>query len=169
MSVMYSFNGVADSTATVEQIHAAFGRENYWRARLAAGDAATTLDSLIVHTDGTVAVQVTQHLGRQLLPGVVARLVPGDLTMQCSETWAPDGDGRVRGRVGVVASGGLGSCNATTWLTRTDDGSRLGYDGRVHVKIPLVGGGLEKTIGADLAENLPSVLQFTTTWIAEHP
>jgi hypothetical protein len=166
---MYSFNGVADSAATVEQIYAAFAREDYWLARLAAGDVPTTLDSLVVRPDGSVAVQVTQHLGRQLLPGRVSKLLPGDLTMECSETWAPDGDGRVCGQVGVVVSGGLGSCSAAAWLTRTGDGSRLGYDGTVHVRIPLVGGGLEKTIGTDLAENLPSVLEFTTTWIAERP
>ncbi len=164
---MYSFNGLAESAATVDEIHAAFGREDYWRARLAAGDATTTLDSLVVHADGTVEVQVTQHLGRQLLPGMVARLVPGDLKMECSETWVPDDDGRVRGQVGVSVSGGLGSCSATTWLAPTVNGSRLSYDGRVEVKIPLVGGNLEKVIGADLAENLPSVLRFTTTWIAE--
>ncbi|MDA2890729.1 DUF2505 domain-containing protein [Mycolicibacterium sp. BiH015] len=166
---MYSFNGVADSAASVEQIHAAFGREDYWLARLAAGEMPSTLDSLVVRADGSVAVQVTQHLGRQLLPGMIAKLLPGDLTMECSETWVPDGDGRVCGRVGVVVSGGLGSCSAAAWLMRTGDGSRLGYDGTVHVKVPLVGGNLEKTIGADLAENLPSVLEFTTTWIAERP
>ena len=57
----------------MEQIHAAFGREDYWQARL-SGDASTTLDSLLVDDDGTVAVRVTQHLGRQLLPGLVAKL-----------------------------------------------------------------------------------------------
>lgn len=165
---MYAFNGAADSAATVEQIHEAFAREDYWLARLSAGDVPTTLDSLVVGGDGTVAVQVTQHLGRRLLPGMVAKLVPGDLTMECSETWAPDGDGRVCGQVGVVVSGGLGSCSAAAWLRRTGGGSRLDYDGKVHVKIPFVGGGLERSIGADLAENLPSVLEFTTTWIAQH-
>ncbi len=165
---MYSFSGMAESTAKVDEIHAAFGREDYWVARLAAGDVLTTLDSLVVHTDGTVAVHVTQHLGRQLLPAMVARLVPGDLKMACAETWARDEAGRVRGQVGVSVSGGLGSCSATTCLAPTAGGSRLSYDGRVEVKIPLVGGNVEKTIGADLADNLPSVLRFTTEWISEH-
>jgi hypothetical protein len=38
-----------------------------------------TLDWLVVDTDGTVTVHVTQHLGRHLLPGLVAKLIPGDL------------------------------------------------------------------------------------------
>jgi hypothetical protein len=38
----------------------------------------------------------------------------------------------------------------------------------VEVKIPLVAGKLEKSIGAGLAESIPAVQRFTTTWITEH-
>ena len=55
-----SFRGSTESTATVEKIHTAFGREDYWLHRLATGDAVT-LDSLAIHTDHTVAVRYTQH------------------------------------------------------------------------------------------------------------
>ena len=33
-----SFDIVAESPASVEQVHAAFGQEDYWPARVAAGD-----------------------------------------------------------------------------------------------------------------------------------
>lgn len=164
-----SFNGSAESTASVEGIHAAFGREDYWQDRLATSAAVTTLDALTVHADGTVAVRYTLDLGRQLLPGTVARLVPGDMKMQYAETWTPDDDEQVQGQIGVSVSGGLGSCTATTSLERTEQGSHLLFAGHVTVKIPLVGGNLEKAIGADLAANIPSVMDFTTTWISTHP
>ena len=163
-----SFDILTESPASVEQIHAAFGREDYWLARCAAGDAITTLDSLIVYADGTVTVRATQHLGRQLLPGLVANLVPGDLKILASETWRPVGDRQVRGQVSVSAPGGLGSSRAEAWLAPAGNGSQLRFAGRVEVKIPLVGGKLEKSIGAGLAENIPAVHRFTTTWIAEH-
>lgn len=165
-----SFDIVTDSPASVEQVHAAFGREDYWLARFAAGDAAasTTLDSLDVDADGTVTVRVTQHLGRQLLPGMVAKLVPGDLKVVNCETWRPIGDRQVRGQINVSATGGLGSGRAEAWLAPASDGSQLRYAVRVQVKIPLVGGKLEKSIGAGLAKSIPAVHRFTTTWIAEH-
>lgn len=164
-----AFDGSTDSPASVEQIHSAFGREDYWLARLAGSDAAsTTLDALTVDADGTVAVRLTQHLGRQLLPKVVANLVPGELNLVHTETWTPDGDGRVHGEVRVSVPGGLGSCRAKTWLAPADSGSRLRFAGHVEVKIPLVGGNLEKSIGASLAENIPEVVRFTTTWVAEN-
>jgi len=164
----HSFDIWTESPGSVEQIHAAFGREDYWLSRLAPGDAITTLDSLNVAADGTVAMRATQHLGRQLLPGLVAKLLPGDLKLRYSETWRPVGDRQVRGQVSVSASGGLGSSRAETWLAPTANGSQLRSAVRVEVKIPLVGGQLEKSIGASLAESIPAVLHFTTRWIAEH-
>src|ERR1700755_2090046 len=103
-----SFDILTQSPASVEQIHAAFGREDYWLARIAAGDATTTLDSLIVDADGTVTVRVTQYLGRQLLHGLVAKFVPGDLKILNCETWRPVGDRQVRGQVNISAAGGVG-------------------------------------------------------------
>ena len=65
-------------------------------------------------------------------------------------------------------SGGLGSGRAEAWLAPASNGSQLRYAVRVEVKIPLVGGKLEKSIGAGLAESIPAAQRFTTTWIAEH-
>jgi hypothetical protein len=71
-----SFDILTDSPASVEQLHAAFSREDYWLARHAAFDATSTLDSLIVDADGTVTVRAIQHLGRQLLPGWLPNSFP---------------------------------------------------------------------------------------------
>lgn len=164
-----SINVSTESPASVEQIHAAFGREDYWLARIAPAAATTTLDSLVVDGDGTVTVRVTQHLGRQLLPGAVAKFVRGNVKIVQTETWRRDGDGQVRGQVNVSASGGLGSGRAESWLEPAEDGgSRLRSAVRVEVKIPLVGRKLKKTIGADLAKGIPEMLRFTTTWIDEN-
>lgn len=53
------------------------------------------------------------------------------------------------------------------WLTRVGRGSRLRFAATVQVKIPLVGGKLENSIGADLAENIRVIQRFTTAWITE--
>lgn len=163
-----SFDILTDSPVSVEQVHAAFSREDYWLARHMAFDATSTLDSLTVDADGTVTVRATQHLGRQLLPGVVAKLVPGDLKILHSERWRPVGDCRVRGQVSVSAPVGLGSGRADAWLAPAGNGSRLRFAATVEVKIPLVGGKIEHSIGANLAENIPAIQRFTTAWIAEN-
>jgi hypothetical protein len=162
-----SFEVVSESAASVDAIHGAFVREDYWLDRL-AGDAASTLDSLIVDTDGVVQVQITQHLGRQILPALVANFAPGDLKLLYRETWRRADDGEVRGESHVSASGGLGSSRADNWLKPAGAASRLHTSGTVHVKIPLVGGKLEKSIGESLTKSIPATLRYTTTWIAQH-
>ncbi|MGY4711338.1 DUF2505 domain-containing protein [Mycolicibacterium sp. CBM1] len=163
----HAFEVVSDSAASVEAIYAAFGREDYWLDRL-AGDNASTLDSLVVDADGVVDIHITQHLGRQVLPGLVAKVVPGDLRLTYRETWREVGDGRVCGEVKVSASGGVGSSRAANWLAPAGDASQLRSAVQVEVRIPLVGGQLEKSIGAGLAKSIPATLRYTTTWIAEH-
>jgi hypothetical protein len=166
-----SFDISTDSPASVAQVHKAFGSEDYWLARHAAFGGASTLDSLTVDTDGTVTVHATQYLGRQLLPEVVAKLLPGDLKILHIETWKPIGDHRVRGQVSISTPGSLGSGHLQAWLAPLEPagkGSRLRFDATVEVKIPLVGGKLENAIGADLAENIRAIQRFTTTWIDEH-
>ena len=166
------FDILIESPASVEQIHAAFGREDYWLARIEPGAAITTLDSLVVDCDGTVEVQVTQHVGRQLLPGAVAKLIPTELKMVHVETWRPLGDGQVRGRVSISASPGLGSGSAEAWLEPVGNGSQgsqLRCAVNVQVKIPLLGGKFERSIGDSLtAEGIPDLQRFTAKWIAEN-
>ncbi|MEB4210049.1 DUF2505 domain-containing protein [Mycobacterium sp. 94-17] len=163
-----SFDVSTESPASVEQIHAAFAREDYWRARI-AGNADITLDSLVVDADDAVTVRVTQHIGRQLLPGLAAKFVKGDLRIVQSETWRPNGDRQLRGQARITASGGLGSGQVETWLAPADDGGCQARSAlRVEVKIPLVGGKFEKAIGSDLAAGIPEILRFTTTWITEN-
>jgi hypothetical protein len=163
----HSFEIVSESVASVEEIHAAFGREDYWLDRL-AGDTASTLDSFNVGAEGAIEVRITQHLSRQILPPLMANFVPGDLKLLYRETWRPTVDGQVRGESHVSASGGLGSSCADNWLTPAGTKAQLRSAGKVDVKIPLVGGKIAKMIGASLADGIPATLHYTTTWIAEH-
>lgn len=163
-----SFDILTESPAAVEQVHAAFSRKDYWLARLAAFGDCSTLDSLVVDADGTVTVSLTQNLGRQLLPGMLAKMLPGDLKILHSETWRPVGDRRVRGQVSVSAPAGLGSGRGQAWLTPVGNGSHLRFAATVNVKVPLLSGKFENSIAAELAENIPAFQRFTAEWIAEH-
>jgi hypothetical protein len=39
---------------------------------------------------------------------------------------------------------------------------------KVHVKIPLIGGKLEKSLRDSLAQSIPAMQRFTAKWIAEN-
>jgi hypothetical protein len=162
-----SFDVSVDSPASVDQVHAALSGEDYWLARLATLNGSTTLDSLVVDDDQTVRVATTQDVGRDLLPGIVAKFYRRDLKVRHSETWRPI-DGQLRGEISVAASGAPGSGSGAALVAPTQDGSRLTLTGTVEFKVPLVGGRVESFIAREFARGIPDIRDFTAKWVTEH-
>jgi Protein of unknown function (DUF2505) len=162
------FDVSTETSASVEQVHSAFSDEQYWLDRLAEyGRDTMTLDSLVVDGDGRVDVATTQDLRHDLLPGPLAKVFPGDLKVVREERWWPV-DREVRGKVIITAFGAPASGVGTAVLAPTAQGSRLRFTGTVEVRIPLIGGTIEKLIRSQLALEIPVVQQFTTDWISEN-
>jgi hypothetical protein len=162
-----SFDVSVDSPTSVEQVHAALSGEDYWLARLATLNGSTTLESLIVDDDQTVRVATTQDLGRDLLPGIVAKFYGRDLKVRHTETWRPT-DGQLRGQISVAVSGAPGSGSGAASVAPTQNGSRLTLTGTVEFKVPLVGGTIERFIAREFAQGIPNIQDFTEKWVAEH-
>lgn len=154
------------SPVTVTQVHAAFGAEDYWRERFAAFETDTSLDALRVDDDGAVHVAMTVHLVRSVLPAALVKLIPGGLTMTHREVWRPVDEQRVRGEISIDAPAARGAGHGEAWLTPAGAGSQLAFAATVRVKMPVVGGTVERFIGGQLAENIPAIQRFTTEWIA---
>jgi hypothetical protein len=162
-----SFDVSADSPASVEQVHSAFSDEDYWLARLATLNGSTALESLIVDDGQTVRVVTTQDLGRDLLPGIVAKFYRRDLKVRHIETWNPV-DGQLRGKISVVVSGAPGSGSGSALVAPTQNGSRLTFEGTVEFKVPLVGGTIESFIAREFARGIPDIQHFVAKWVGEH-
>jgi Protein of unknown function (DUF2505) len=162
-----SFDVSADSPATVEQIHSAFSDEDYWLARLATMGGSTALESLIVDDDQTVRVATTQDLGRDLVPGIVAKFYRRDLKVRHTETWRRL-DGQLHGQISVAVSGAPGSGSGAALVAPTREGSRLTFEGTVEFKVPLVGGTIESFIAREFAQGIPDIPHFITKWVNEH-
>jgi hypothetical protein len=163
-----SFDVSVDSSASVEQVHAAISGEDYWLARLATLSGTTTLESLVVDDDRTVRVATTQDLGRDLLPGLVAKFYRRDLKVRHTETWTPLGDNRLRGEIAVAVSGAPGSGSGAALVAPTQNGSNLTFTGTVEFKVPLVGGTIESFIAREFAHGVPNIQDFTAKWVTEH-
>lgn len=163
------FDVSTDSPASVEQIHRAFGDETYWQARITQfGGGTTTLDHLTVNPAGSVSVATSQDLRNDVLPGPLAKVFRGDLKVVRTESWHADGDGRVSGEVTISASGVPGSGAGSAVLAPLPTGSRLSLSGTLEVRIPLVGGRIEKYIGDQIVVEIPELQRFTSDWVAQH-
>ena len=165
-----SFDMSAEYEGDVEQVHRAFGDQNYWLERLADSGADTaTLDSMKVDGNG-IDVVTTQVLRRDRLPGVVQQFHPGDLSIVREEVWTPvDGDKATATVTGSIPGAPV-SLKGTAVLTAAGEGgSRLQFNASVEVRIPLVGGKVENFIGGQLVELLIAEQRFTTAWIKDNP
>ncbi len=162
-----SFDIATEYAGTVEQIHAAFCDEQYWLARLAASGADEwTLESFRVGGDGGVDVVTTQVLRAQRLPGVVHQFHHGDLEIRRAETWTGVSDGAAQAAVASSIVRAPVALNGDASLSPVIDGARLAFRATVEVRIPLVGGKMEKFIGNQLINLLNDEQQFTTRWIS---
>jgi hypothetical protein len=156
------------SAATVDQVYAAFADRDYWRDRLAEfGGDSIRLDSLVVDA-GSVFVGTTQDLRNDALPGLIAKAVPGSLKVIREETWRHGDDGVIHGDVVITTSGAPISGTADAVVSPSGTGSLLRFEGKVQVKVPLIGGQIEKYISSQIVEEIPAVQCFTTRWITEN-
>jgi hypothetical protein len=164
-----SFDMATDYRASVERVHRAFCDERYWLARLAdSGADEARLDALRVRPDGGIDVVTTQVLRSDRLPGVVSQFHRGDLTITREESWTA----LLERRATAAVSGGIAqapvSLTGAAELAGGEAQARLAFRATVEVRVPLVGGKLEKFIGAQLSELLIAEQRFTTHWIAEN-
>ena len=160
----------AEYEGSVEQVHRAFGDEQYWLARLAdSGADDYSLDSMTVNGEG-IDVVTTQTLRADRLPGVVTQFHSGDLSFVREEMWTVVIDGRASATVKGSITGAPATLGGTAVLApgKSGNDSRLEFNATVQVDIPLVGGKIENFIGSQLVELLIAEQRFTTAWITEN-
>ena len=161
----------AEYEGSVEQVHEAFGDEQYWLARLAdSGADDYSLDSMTVDAGGDIDVVTTQTLRADRLPGVVTQFHRGDLSFVREEVWTPVRDGQATGAVKGSITGAPATLSGTAVLApaKSGGGSRLEFNTGVEVRVPLVGGKIENFIGRALVDLLIAEQRFTTVWITEN-
>jgi hypothetical protein len=168
-----SFDLSADYKDSVEGVHRAFREEEYWRARLAdipVDDAR--LELLRVGgesgTDGAIDVITLQVVHSQHLPALVKQLHRGDLCVRREETWGPvTGGAATASIVGSIVNTPV-HVSGSAELSSAPEGARLTFHIAVAVRIPIIGGKVEKLIGAHLADLVTREQRFTTEWIANN-
>jgi hypothetical protein len=169
-----SFDMAAEYEGTVEQVHRAFGDEQYWLVRLTdSGADHATLDELVVDAAGGMRVRTTQTLRADRLPGVVTQFHRGDLSFVREETWTPVADRRAAAKVRGSIPGAPATLTGDAVLSSVVDAtgriaSRMSVSATVEVRVPLVGGKIENFIGSQLVDLMIAEQRFTTVWITEN-
>ena len=168
-----SFDLSADYKDSVEEVHRAFRAEEYWRARLADIPVDEARLELVrvggeSGNEGTIDVITLQVVRSHHLPALVKQLHRGDLCVRREETWGPvTGGAATASIVGSIVNTPV-HVSGTAELSSAPEGARLTFQITVAVRIPIIGGKVEKLIGAHLADLVTREQRFTTEWIADN-
>ncbi|WP_156687699.1 DUF2505 domain-containing protein [Mycobacterium sp. Marseille-P9652] len=170
-----SFALSADYEASVEQVHRVFYDEEYWHARLAdipVDEAQVELMRIGGESgdDGTVEVVTLQTVRSHNLHAVVKQLHGGDLSIRRSETWGPLVGGAATAKITGTILGTPVAVSGDAELAPLADsgGARLGIHVSVQVRVPIIGGKVERLIGDQLRELVSWEQKFTTEWMANN-
>jgi Protein of unknown function (DUF2505) len=169
-----SFDTSADYDGSVEVLHRAFSDADYWRARLTdSGGDETRLESMRVGGepghDNTIEVAMLQVVHSKNLPALVTQLHRGDLHIRRTESWGPIIDGTATASLGVSITDAPVNLSGTAVLSPTaDGGSRIRVMVTVQVRVPIVGGKVEKILVAHLTGVVEAEQRFTAAWIKDH-
>jgi hypothetical protein len=167
-----SFDLSADYKDSVEEVHRAFRTEEYWRDRLAdipVDDARLELLRVGGESgnDGTIDVITLQVVHSHNVAALVQQLHRGDVCIRRRETWAPIADGVATASiVGSIVDTPVHVSGTAELSPSPEGGARLTFRITVTVRIPLIGGKVEKLIGTHLATLVATEQRFTAEWIA---
>ena len=135
------------------------------RARLAklGGRNAALLEH---EADAEHARFRVQHgLEPEDMPSAVRSFLPADFVIIRLETWRRDGDGRYTGMADVDVPGTHADATGQMGLRDAGTGSELRIRTDVTVRVPLLGGRIEGSVGQQILKLLDSETAFTLDWM----
>ena len=127
---------------------------------------------LVVEGSSTVSVegQRVSFAGTvrpELFPAAAARFVKSELRIAFTEEWTTD-EAEATSRTSVTVDGAPVSVEATSTLAPADAGSVRVVTGNVSVRVPLLGGRVEKEAVAHLGRVVEREQALAANWLEEH-
>lgn len=111
------------------------------------------------------------HLRRVMevdLPGFISKLSGRHVTLRERVVW-PDGGGTTGGRAGSLTAameGQPGGVEGTLRITPVEAGTTVSLDAEISVRVPLVGGKIERYVAGLLDKLMRTEHELGTAWLA---
>ena len=148
---------------TVDEVVAMYLTPAYLERRfgqfVVEGSQAVSVEGERVSFAGTVRPE--------LIPAAAARFVKSDLRVSFTEEWTTNEAGATS-RTSVTVDGAPVSVEATSTLAPADAGCTRDVTGNVSVRVPLLGGRIEKEAVAHLGRVVEREQALAANWLEEH-
>lgn len=148
---------------TVDEVVAMYLTPDYLERRFGQfvvdGSSTVSVEGEHVSFAGTVRPE--------LIPAAAARFVKSDLRVTFTEEWTLNEAGATS-RTSVTVDGAPMSVEATSTLTGTETGCTREVTGNVSVRVPLLGGRIEKEAVARVGRLTANEQASAAQWLEEH-
>lgn len=153
----------------LDRVLAAMSEESALKDQLAeiGGHDAALLD---YRTSATgVAYTLRQGVPADKLPGAIRSLHSGDLMVQREQTWKRVDADRATGTAHAHVGGVPGDIRADSELKAVGERTVWQVTGEVKVRIPLLGGKIERIIAEQVAKLMAKEAEYLTAKLARDP
>lgn len=114
---------------------------------------------------GTTVVTTSRTVGTERLPQAASRFLGSTAVVDQVERWAaPDPDGTRRARLTLTIGSAPVELTATATLTPSAAGSTHELSGSLSVRVPLLGGSVEKAALPGLLDLIRSEVELAREW-----
>ncbi|WP_045821740.1 DUF2505 domain-containing protein [Williamsia herbipolensis] len=140
----------------------------YWSTLAVGSDKAPgELESADI-TDTGAKIALIQKIPADKLPSAVTSMIPGDLAIHRTVSIEFTSDDRSAGTFDATVNGAPATTSGTIEATGSEKCS-IAFAGEVTVRIPLIGGKIEKMIAENMRTLFEAERDFTIAWHDEHP
>ena len=159
MSRQFDYHAASEFPA--ERVFATMVDADTLRARLAElGGRNAALLEHEASADGA-RFRLRHGLNTDDLPPAIRSFVPEDFVVDRLETWTRSGEGRYDGTAEVAVPGTPASATGRMSLADTARGSDLDVRTDITVRVPLLGGRIESSVGEQITSLLALETDFT--------
>ena len=148
---------------TVDEVVAMFLSPGYQERRFGSfvveGSSSAVVEGDRITFSGTVRPE--------LIPSAASRFIKGDMRVSFVEEWSRD-EAVARSRSTVTVEGAPVSFRAVSVLSPSGQGAERHVTGDVSVRIPLLGGRIEKEAVARAGRVIERERELATSWLEEH-
>lgn len=155
----------ASYSLPAETVHSTLTTERFWTSRVEkAADSGVNLDHLIAGP-GTIDVAISQKIDTDALPGLISKVIRGDVVLVRTDVWGPFDGNRAEATFSAVTTGLPIDARGTAVLTvNPDGGADMTVTGEVTVNVKLIGGKIEGMVAEVIVDILKRDQQAIEEW-----